>query len=134
MRLYPGPAAVVSAGDGTRIDQQDYVADHPILEEPVPDEEQDLSVAPAANPTTLQRYRPRIAQSCDRSDEHGAPPVFPEPRDRTLRGRPQFQNGADLSGELSHTTEHVDAVLLDVVQQVNRYSQPGQPNTVMPSR
>ena len=53
---------MVSAGDGTRIDQQDCVADHPILEEPVADEEQDLSVAPAANPTTLQRYRPRIAQ------------------------------------------------------------------------
>jgi len=44
--------------------------------------QQDMSVAPAANPTTLQRYRPRIAQSCDRSDEHAAPPVFPEPRDQ----------------------------------------------------
>ena len=49
-------------------------------------------------------------------------------------GRWQFQDGANLSRELPHTTEHVDAVFLDVVQQVNRHSQPGQPNTVMPSR
>ena len=43
--------------DHDGIDQQACVADHPILEEPVADEKQDLSVAPAAIPTTLQRYR-----------------------------------------------------------------------------
>ena len=40
--------------------------------------------SPEANaaPRTLPRYGPRIAQSCDRSDERAAPPVLPDPRDQ----------------------------------------------------
>jgi len=41
-------------------------------------------------------------------------------RNWTVRRRGQFQDGADFRRELRHTTEDVDAIFLDVVQQIDR--------------
>ena len=46
-------------------------------------------------------------------------------RNWTVRRRGQFQDCADLSRKLRHTTKHVDAIFLYVVQQVDRQRKPG---------